>query len=132
MASVKELLREDEEARRAAATSRLHDVHTLLYRAWAAPGRWARGLHVGEIAAGARAQLIVIDPDHPAFWPASDPLRAFAYGDLSMALWGIVAGGDWVGEPGNPHLCLREPATQEWIVEATSRHMELMRRAGIS
>lgn len=121
-----------EAARKAASASRLHDVQTLLYRAWAAPGRWAPGLHVGEIAAGARAQLIVIDPAHPAFWPASDPLRAFAYGDVPMALWGVIAGGEWVGERGNPHLCLREPEVQEWIVEATSRHMDLMKRAGIS
>lgn len=121
-----------EEARKAAGSSRLHDVQTLLYRAWAAPGRWAPGLHVGEIAAGARAQLIVIDPDHPAFWPASDPLRAFAYGDVSLAIWGVVAGGEWVGKPGNPNLCLRDPEIQQWIVEATSRHMDLMKRAGIS
>jgi 5-methylthioadenosine/S-adenosylhomocysteine deaminase len=120
-----------EAARKEAATSRLHDVPTLLYRAWGAPGRWAPALRVGEIAAGCRAQLIVVDPDHPAFWPASHPLRAFAYGDLSMALWGVVAGGEWVGEPGNPNLVLRDPRVQDWIVEATTRHLDLMHRAGI-
>jgi 5-methylthioadenosine/S-adenosylhomocysteine deaminase len=121
-----------ENARKAVATSRLHDVRHLLYRAWAAPGRWAPGLRVGEIQAGARAQLIVIDPDHPAFWPASDPLRGFAYGDVPMALWGVIAGGAWVGEPGNPGRCLREPGIQEWIAEATLRHTHLMKRAGVS
>jgi hypothetical protein len=40
----------------------------------------------GTIAPGALANLTVWHLDSPAFWPAADPLRALALGDIAQSL----------------------------------------------
>ena len=50
---------------------------------------------VGKIAAGARANMIVVDPRHPALWPGTDALRALAYGNVSAALEATIVNGVW-------------------------------------
>lgn len=108
------------------------DAATLLHRVWGAPGRLSPQLRTGAIEAGARAQLIVLDPEHPALWPATNPLRALAFGSITPAITSVIAAGRWLGEPGNPAACLREDRVREWIDEASRRHAALMRRALIS
>jgi 5-methylthioadenosine/S-adenosylhomocysteine deaminase len=120
-----------ERARRMSDGDPLRDPRHLLHRIWAGPARWFRGLKTGVIEEGARAQLLVIDPEHPAFWPARDPFRALALGNVGPTLSGVIAAGQWVGEPGDPGACLREPVVREWIDEATRRHRELMERSGV-
>ena len=44
---------------------------------------------------------------------------------------GVIASGEWVGEPGNPAACLRDPVVREWMQEASRRHELLLERAGI-
>jgi 5-methylthioadenosine/S-adenosylhomocysteine deaminase len=60
---------------------------------WSTPGGWARGLGVGKIAPGARANMIVVDPSHPALWPGTDTLRALAYGNVAAALEATMING---------------------------------------
>jgi 5-methylthioadenosine/S-adenosylhomocysteine deaminase len=117
-------------ARRISDGDPLRDPRHLLHRIWAGPGKWCGGLKAGVIEEGARAQLLVIDPEHPALWPARDPFRALAFGSVGTAITGVIAAGRWVGEPGDPGACLREPVAREWFDEANRRHRELMERAG--
>jgi 5-methylthioadenosine/S-adenosylhomocysteine deaminase len=58
----------------------------LLATVWDVPGRLHPKLRVGRIEAGHRANLVVFDLDHPAFWPGSDPLRALALQDVTHAI----------------------------------------------
>lgn len=109
----------------------LRDPRELLHRVWGAPGQWVPRFSTGVIAPGARAQLLVFDVDHPAFWPGADLLRGLALGGIGAALSGVIAAGRWVGEPGRPVACLTDPTVRAWIEEATRRHAELLGRAGI-
>jgi cytosine/adenosine deaminase-related metal-dependent hydrolase len=122
----------EQERRRAAATATiLRDPRQLLHRVWGAPGTWHPALKTGVIEPGARAQLCVYDPGHPALWPGKDLLRGLSVGGIAPALTGVIASGEWVGEPGNPAACLRDPVVREWIQEASRRHELLLERAGI-
>lgn len=107
------------------------DPASNLYRIWGGPSRLVDGLDFGVIEVGARAQLLVIDPDHPAMWPGQDLLRGFAWSAVGPAITSIIAAGEWVGEPGHPGACLREPRVRAWIEEASRRHADLLARAGI-
>ena len=122
-----------EQERRTAATTGaiLRDPRQLLHRVWGAPGTWHPALRSGVIEPGARAQLCVYDPGHPALWPGRDLLRGLALGGIAPALTGVIAAGEWVGEPGNPAACLRDPVVREWMQEASRRHALLLERAGI-
>jgi len=122
----------EQERRIAAATGAiLRDPRQLLHRVWGAPGTWHPALRTGVIEAGARAQLCVYDAGHPALWPGRDLLRGLALGGIAPALTGVIASGEWVGEPGNPAACLRDPVVREWMQEASRRHELLLERAGI-
>lgn len=102
----------------------------------AAAGRTARRLHpqldVGRIGAGAVANLCVYDLDHPALWPATDPLRALTHGDPGPALHAMVLGGNWFGTPGYlvPSLTSSD-RFQAHRDEATRRLQLLLQRAGL-
>ncbi|MFT6819257.1 MAG: 5-methylthioadenosine/S-adenosylhomocysteine deaminase [Myxococcota bacterium] len=67
-------------------------------------GRTAARLHpqfnVGSLDVGAIANICVWDLDHPAMWPATDPLRALTIGDAGPALHAMVLNGEWFGTPG--------------------------------
>lgn len=119
-----------ERRRRALADDDLRDPPRLLHRVWGGPGRWVPGLPCGTIAVGARAQLLVLDPDHPALWPGTDLLRGLALGGIGPALTGVIAAGRWLGEPGRPAACLEDPVVRDWIDEAGRRHRSLLGRAG--
>jgi len=119
-----------------------HRVRMLDRRAaWAAPRQALRAvwdvpstlhpdLPVGRIAAGARASLCAWDLDHPALWPAAEPLRALAFGAPGRALHTVIVGGRVIGQVGDPHALLREPRVRDWITEATARRRELLARVG--
>ncbi len=105
----------------------------LLDAVWAAPG----GLHprhrVGILEAGARADLAVWDADHPALWPAADPLRALALAHAPPALHAMVLGGRVVGTPGDlAGSVRRSEAYAAALDEARGRRHHLLRRAGLA
>ena len=99
---------------------------------WDVPARLHPRLPVGRIAVGSRASLCAWDLDHPAFWPAAEPLRALAFGAPGSALHTVIVGGQVIGEVGDPSALLRREQTRAWVAEASARRHELLRRAGVS
>jgi 5-methylthioadenosine/S-adenosylhomocysteine deaminase len=79
------------------------DPSALLARVWSIPGSWHPKLRAGVIEAGALASLLVLDTDHPALWPAHDPLQAIAMADPSPAIWTMYLAGRRIGTPGAFH-----------------------------
>lgn len=121
------------ESRRQSAADRApSDPRKLLHRVWAAPERLVGQMNFGVIEAGARAQLLVLDPEDPALWPGTDPWRGLAFSSLTSAIRSVIAGGQWLGRPGHPRACLEEPQVRAWIDEASRRHAGLLRRAAIA
>jgi formimidoylglutamate deiminase len=69
-----------------------------LYRAALAGGAQALGRAIGEILPGKRADLVVLDPDHPvlAGRPLSRVLDAFVFGHQGNPITRVMVGGRWV------------------------------------
>ncbi|WP_442504239.1 amidohydrolase family protein [Marinivivus vitaminiproducens] len=55
---------------------------------------------IGRLAAGCRADLVLVDLDHPLMLPAHDPLRALIYGADARVVQGVIVGGRRVVERG--------------------------------
>ncbi len=122
----------------AADRQRVWDAHRILAEPeWllstitSVPGAFHPKLPLGCIAAGAWANLAVYDLDHPAMWPAPDPLRALAYGDVASALHTIVVSGKVIGEAGSPQALLHTHKARGWIQEAHERLRALRIRASV-
>ena len=96
------------------------DAEEALASVWEAPARWASSLNAGEISAGKRANLIVVDPGHPALWPASDALRALAFGNVAAALDRVVINGREVRLDADLYRAHREEADRR-LVELLAR-----------
>lgn len=98
-------------------------------------GRTASRLHpqfnVGTLNVGAIANLCVWDLDHPAMWPATDPLRALTIGDAGPAMYAMVLNGEWFGTPGYmvPSI-VGSDRYQQHRLEAQERLAALMKRTG--
>jgi 5-methylthioadenosine/S-adenosylhomocysteine deaminase len=95
------------------------------------PGAMHTRFRAGVIDEGALANLAVWDLDAPALWPASDPLRALAFGDTSQALVQLYVAGRPVAANG----CVRESILRseeyrEASAEAKRRLEDLWRRVG--
>jgi formimidoylglutamate deiminase len=73
-----------------------------LYRAALAGGRQAVGRAVGRIEAGARADLVVVDADHPdlAGVAGDEVLDRFVFAGARSAIRDVMAGGRWVVREG--------------------------------
>ncbi len=101
----------------------------LLSRVWSVPGRLHPRCPAGELASGALANLLVLDPAHPAVWPLADPLRALAYASIAPAIDGLLVAGRWIGERGRFHASIiGDGAYREALAEATDRRARLLRR----
>jgi 5-methylthioadenosine/S-adenosylhomocysteine deaminase len=50
---------------------------------------------LGRIAAGRRADLVLLDLESHVFTPLNDPLRQLAYGSTTLAVDSVLVGGDW-------------------------------------
>lgn len=96
---------------------------------WSAAGRLHRDFQAGMIAPGARASLCIWDLEHPAFWPAEEPLRAVAFGSPQGALHTVMIGGETIGDVGDPKAILRREEVKGWIGEARQRLDALLRRS---
>lgn len=68
-----------------------------LYREAAAGGARALGLRGGAIAAGQRADLVVLDPEHPALWNKSpaQALDAWIFAGDAGCVRDVMVGGEW-------------------------------------
>ena len=75
----------------------------LLHRVWAGPGQIHPKLRAGVLEQGALASYVVWNLDHPALWPAHDPLHALALSDPCAAIWAMVVAGRPVGCAGDFH-----------------------------
>jgi formimidoylglutamate deiminase len=63
----------------------------------AAGGAQALGIAAGRIEAGARADLVVLDPAHPAFWnkQPGQVLDAWVFAGDARCVRDVMAGGAW-------------------------------------
>jgi 5-methylthioadenosine/S-adenosylhomocysteine deaminase len=115
-----------------AAAGPLREAPFLLGTVWSAPGALEPRLPVGELRPGALANLAVWNIDHPACWPANDPLRTLAMTDATGALHGLMVAGRWTGTLGDFHRSVvQSPEYREAHREADERLAALLRRAGV-
>ena len=93
------LLREE---RNLLASAAVPSVATFLYGAALAGGAQALGQPIGELAPGRRADLVVLDPDHPvlAGRPAARALDAFVFSSHGNPVRDVMVGGRWLVRDG--------------------------------
>lgn len=110
------------------AHSRLLDPSAVLLAAW--------GMHLPGgprgIQPGAPANLLVLDPDHPALFPADDLSRLLVHAAIAPAIHQLLVHGQPVAEAG--HLqrgLLGKDEYKSALGEALARRSELYARAGI-
>jgi 5-methylthioadenosine/S-adenosylhomocysteine deaminase len=84
-----------------ASLATLGEPATLLAKVWSIPGAMHPGIAVGTIAPGALANLVVWDLDHPALWPALDPLAALTMSDPCGAMHALWVAGRRIGADGD-------------------------------
>ncbi|MBI2254139.1 MAG: formimidoylglutamate deiminase [Proteobacteria bacterium] len=86
--------------------NRLYDANKhvagFLYRANAAGGAQALGQKMGAIAVGNRADLVVLDGNHPllAYVKGDDILGRWLFAGLNRMVKDVMVGGDWVVQDG--------------------------------
>jgi len=81
-------------------------VGRALYQRAAVAGAQALAQPIGAIAVGRRADLVVLDGDHPALaeLPADDWLEAAIFGPCAHPVRDVMVGGRWVVRDGR-HSC---------------------------
>ena len=90
------------------------------------------GLTLGSIEEGCRANLLVIDIDHPSMWPGTHPLRALALQDVGPAIEWMMVNGRWLSERGEHHATLvQDDDYRTGVVEARERMQALCKRIGL-
>ena len=77
-----------------------------MFRAATVGGAGALGRDdLGRLAPGAKADLVLLDLDHPAMRPARDPLRTFVFAAADRAVREVFVDGNPVVYDGRPlHL----------------------------
>jgi cytosine/adenosine deaminase-related metal-dependent hydrolase len=111
------------------AQSRLLDPRVVLSAAWGAylPGG-PRG-----IQAGAPANLLVLDPDHPALFPADNLPRLLVHSSVAPAIFQVLVHGQPIAESGHFQTSLlQRDEYRNALGEAHARREELRFRAGLS
>lgn len=99
----------------------------LLSRVWETPGSMHPAFHAGEIEAGALANLVAWDTDHPSFWPEQDMLRALAFSDTTAAIHAMFLAGKQIGKVGDVmRSVLSSDNYREARLEATERLVHLL------
>jgi hypothetical protein len=80
-----------------------------------------------------RANLLVVDLDHPSLWPATDPLRSLTLSEVSPAIVGMMVNGSWRGALGDfQRSILDSDNHREAVTEAKGRLNALLNRAGLA
>jgi len=106
--------------------------HRLLPAVWNLAGQLHPTLKTGEIRHGMRANLLVVDLDHPSLWPATDPLRSLALSEIGPAIHALMVNGQWRGTPGDFHRSLVSTHDhKEAVQEANARLRALLKRSGL-
>ena len=77
---------------------------------------------IGRLAPGAKADLVLVDLDHPAMRPARDPLRALVYSAADRAVEAVFVDGRAV---------VRDGVVLTIDAEATARTLEGAQAAGL-
>ncbi len=108
------------------ATHRRSDPRWLLRTVGEAAGALVPSLGLGRVEVGALANLAAYDLQHPALWPAADPLRAVVFGDATQALHSLLVAGRWIGEVGDVRALCRRDDVRAWREEATQRWKKLL------
>ncbi|WP_374383940.1 formimidoylglutamate deiminase [Dongia sp.] len=86
--------------------NRLHDANKhvagYLYRSALAGGAQALGQNMGRISVGSRADLVVLDGQHPllAHVEKDDILGRWLFAGLNRMVKDVMVGGDWVVQDG--------------------------------
>jgi 5-methylthioadenosine/S-adenosylhomocysteine deaminase len=115
-----------------AAHERLALPADMLSRVWSVPGRAHPKLTVGVIAPGALANLLVWDLDHPALWPALDPLHALAMADSTKAIHAMMVAGRSVGVAGDfARSVVDTDAFRDARADASERLARVLERANV-
>ena len=106
--------------------------HRLLPAVWNLAGELHPTLKSGIIRQGMRANLLVVDLDHPSLWPATDPLRSLTLSEIGPAIHALMVNGQWRGTPGDFHQSLLSSGDHRGAVqEANGRLDALLKRAGL-
>ncbi len=86
------------QVRTVAASDKVRDVGAFLWHGALAGGAQASGRQVGALAAGKRADLIVLDDDHPNLCgrAAEDVLGCFIFCGNDNLVKDVLVGGRWV------------------------------------
>ncbi len=115
-----------------ATRAAMSKTESLLATVWGTPGEMHPRLLVGKIESGYRANLAVWDLEHPACWPATDPLRSLTMSDTSGALWGVMLNGEWRGTPGRfRDSVLESDRFKAAHLEASARLKDLLSRLSL-
>lgn len=118
-------------AQAVARSSRLSDADYLLRKVWDDAGALHPAFRTGTIAPGALANLAVWDLDSPSCWPATAPLRALAFSNLSHALRQLIVLGEPRGTEGwFGSSLVNSQGYRDARREADERLRHLWRRAG--
>jgi cytosine/adenosine deaminase-related metal-dependent hydrolase len=109
--------------------SRLLDPGTMLSAAW--------GVHLPGgprgIQSGAPANLLVLDPEHPALFPAEDLPRLLVHASIAPAIFQLLVHGSPVAEGGHfQGSLLGRDEYRSALGEAVARRQELQVRAGLT
>lgn len=119
-----------EEMRLAATLSRIAGRHVHdtslgeVFHAATIGGARALGRDdIGRLAVGAKADVVVVDLEHPAMRPARDPLRSLVYSAADRAVREVFVDGRQV---------VREGAVLTVDADAAARRLEEAQRAGLA
>lgn len=78
---------------------------------------------IGRLAVGAKADLVLVDLDHPSMMPVREPLRSLIYVAADRAVRDVYVDGILVVEGGNP-LNIDLQAASEALESAQKRSLE--------
>jgi cytosine/adenosine deaminase-related metal-dependent hydrolase len=100
----------------------IHSVDTAsVFHAATVGGAKALGRDdIGRLAAGAKADIVLVDLSHPAMAPARDPLRSFVFHAADRAVRTVLIDGVVALKDGKPVGLDPEGAVAE-LVEAQQR-----------
>ncbi|MEM9187618.1 MAG: amidohydrolase family protein [Myxococcota bacterium] len=83
----------------------------LLDRVFSLPGNLHPHARTGVLDAGAIANVLVFDPDHPSLWPCIDLPHTLAMADCTLGIHQMFVGGKARGEAGRFQESLTESET---------------------
>jgi cytosine/adenosine deaminase-related metal-dependent hydrolase len=102
---------------------------SLLARVWSVPGSLHPAAPAGVLEAGALANVVVWDPDHPSMWPGPG-LSTLAMGDTTAAIHAMFVAGREVGQAGAFHRSLVDSdAYRQALLDASRRRVEIQARS---